>query len=385
MVNEVAPRPHNSGHYTIEAVPYMSQYKAQLHAVLDLPVPQDLVPRVSSAIMINILGGADASSHHKLSKLARTTFDGLMDVYLHLYGKEPKPGRKIGHITLTGFCPIQELEMHAQPFLNLADQIREERISKVTEQLRPQEEAKNQDVNEDDVEESGEASTSTPVPINGERLANGSTPSDVPAATKVKPAPQKPVVQRKPSKKGKEVATRAAQLKRTQSQTQTASGTPSGPLVLVTMGSDSDLPVLKAGLDILEEFKVPYVTRITSAHRTAKLMMRVAEEAASQGFKAIIAAAGGAAHLPGMIASETPLPVIGVPVKASQLDGVDSLYSIVQMPVSLRDLQYEKRIMLMMVSSVAVPPQQSESTTRPTPPYWRLGYLELLSRSTKRR
>jgi phosphoribosylaminoimidazole carboxylase len=99
------------------------------------------------------------------------------------------------------------------------------------------------------------------------------------------------------------------------------------------MGSDSDLPVLKAGLDILREFGVPYALDITSAHRTPKYMMRVADEAAGRGIKVIIAAAGGAAHLPGMISSETPLPVIGVPVKATHLDGMDSLLSIVQMPV----------------------------------------------------
>jgi phosphoribosylaminoimidazole carboxylase len=110
---------------------------------------------------------------------------------------------------------------------------------------------------------------------------------------------------------------------------------PSGskPLILVTMGSDSDLPVLKAGLDILEEFGVPYAVNITSAHRTPSYMGEVAKQAAGEGIKVIIAAAGGAAHLPGMMASHTPLPVIGVPVKATHLDGQDSLLSIVQMPV----------------------------------------------------
>jgi phosphoribosylaminoimidazole carboxylase len=106
------------------------------------------------------------------------------------------------------------------------------------------------------------------------------------------------------------------------------------PLVLVTMGSDSDLPKLEAGLKIFDQFQVPYTVRITSAHRTPKLMMKVAEEAAANGIKVIIAAAGGAAHLPGMISSETPLPVIGVPIAATHLDGQDSLLSIVQMPVS---------------------------------------------------
>lgn len=104
------------------------------------------------------------------------------------------------------------------------------------------------------------------------------------------------------------------------------------PLVAVTMGSDSDLPVMTAGLKILDQFKVPYEVRITSAHRTPHHMMDFAAEAAKGGVKVIIAGAGGAAHLPGMLASEVHLPVIGVPVKASVLDGHDSLLSIVQMP-----------------------------------------------------
>jgi phosphoribosylaminoimidazole carboxylase len=104
------------------------------------------------------------------------------------------------------------------------------------------------------------------------------------------------------------------------------------PLVAVTMGSDSDLPVLKPGLALLKTFGIPYFLTITSAHRTPHRMIAFAESAAEKGIKVIIAAAGGAAHLPGMLASDTPLPVIGVPVKGSTLDGMDSLLSIVQMP-----------------------------------------------------
>lgn len=107
------------------------------------------------------------------------------------------------------------------------------------------------------------------------------------------------------------------------------------PLVAVTMGSHSDLPVLKPGLEILDQLEIGYTLHVTSAHRTPQAMMAFAESAAAKGLKVIIAAAGGAAHLPGMVASSTTLPVIGVPVKTSSLDGVDSLYSIVQMPVSL--------------------------------------------------
>ena len=107
------------------------------------------------------------------------------------------------------------------------------------------------------------------------------------------------------------------------------------PVVAVTMGSDSDLNVLLPGIRLLEEFGVPFHTTITSAHRTPERMFQFAKEAESKGIQVIIAAAGGAAHLPGMIAAISPLPVIGVPVKASTLDGWDSLLSIVQMPVRL--------------------------------------------------
>lgn len=106
------------------------------------------------------------------------------------------------------------------------------------------------------------------------------------------------------------------------------------PLVGIIMGSDSDLPVMLPATKILDRFEVPYELTITSAHRTPQRMADYARSARSRGLRAIIAGAGGAAHLPGMVASETSLPVVGVPVKASVLDGVDSLYSIVQMPVS---------------------------------------------------
>lgn len=110
-------------------------------------------------------------------------------------------------------------------------------------------------------------------------------------------------------------------------------------LVAVTMGSDSDRSVLKPGVELLKEFGIPYIVTITSAHRTPDRMFQFAKEAASKGIKVIIAAAGGAAHLPGMIAALTSLPVIGVPVRGSVLDGQDSLLSIVQMPVSFRALK----------------------------------------------
>ena len=106
----------------------------------------------------------------------------------------------------------------------------------------------------------------------------------------------------------------------------------SAPPVGITMGSDSDLPVMEAAADVLDDFDVSYEMRVLSAHRTPGVMKDYAETAHERGVEVIIAGAGGAAHLPGMIAASTPLPVIGVPVKTSKLNGVDSLLSIVQMP-----------------------------------------------------
>lgn len=104
------------------------------------------------------------------------------------------------------------------------------------------------------------------------------------------------------------------------------------PLVVIIMGSDSDLPVMKDAAEILELLGVPYELTIVSAHRTPKRAFEYASSAVSKGIKVIIAGAGGAAHLPGVIAALTPLPVIGVPVKGKSLEGLDSLLSMVQMP-----------------------------------------------------
>jgi 5-(carboxyamino)imidazole ribonucleotide mutase len=104
------------------------------------------------------------------------------------------------------------------------------------------------------------------------------------------------------------------------------------PLVGVIMGSDSDLKVMKPAIDALAEFEVPYEVRVVSAHRTPDVLYEYAKSAAGRGLEVIIAGAGGAAHLPGMVASMTPLPVIGVPVPLEHHDGLDSLLSIVEMP-----------------------------------------------------
>lgn len=107
------------------------------------------------------------------------------------------------------------------------------------------------------------------------------------------------------------------------------------PIVAVVMGSDSDWSVMQDAAAALDEFAIPYEVEVVSAHRTPRKMIDFGTDAAARGIRVIIAGAGGAAHLPGMLASVTPLPVIGVPVPLAKLDGLDSLLSIVQMPAGI--------------------------------------------------
>jgi 5-(carboxyamino)imidazole ribonucleotide mutase len=107
------------------------------------------------------------------------------------------------------------------------------------------------------------------------------------------------------------------------------------PLVGILMGSDSDWPVMQVAAKRLKELEVPWEARVLSAHRTPDLAARYAEEAAGRGLRCIIAAAGGAAHLAGVLAAKTPLPVLGVPMPSKHLQGLDSLLSIVQMPAGI--------------------------------------------------
>ena len=107
------------------------------------------------------------------------------------------------------------------------------------------------------------------------------------------------------------------------------------PVVGIVMGSDSDWPMLEPAAETLAEFGVPYEVHVVSAHRTPRRMLDYAETAAGRGLRVVIAGAGGAAHLPGMVAAATPLPVIGVPRALDRLDGLDSLLSIVQMPAGV--------------------------------------------------
>ncbi|KAF7725378.1 phosphoribosylaminoimidazole carboxylase ade2 [Apophysomyces ossiformis] len=230
LLNEIAPRPHNSGHYTIEACE-TSQYENHLRAILDMPLGSTSM-KVPASIMVNVLGVSESMEEcYKPCQEALVT-DGTT---IHLYGKKAcRAGRKMGHITVVGESMMQV----------------QERIKPILKAIEP------------DVE--------------------------------------RPLSLR--------------------------------PLVGIIMGSDSDLPVMKVGAQILKDFGIPFELSIVSAHRTPMRMVEYAQSAAKRGLMAIIAGAGGAAHLPGMVAAMTPLPVIGVPVKGSSLDGVDSLHSIVQMP-----------------------------------------------------
>lgn len=130
------------------------------------------------------------------------------------------------------------------------------------------------------------------------------------------------------------------------------------PLVGIIMGSDSDLPVMKEAAAILDQFKISYEIKILSAHRTPKLTGEYASSALERGLKVIIAGAGGAAHLPGVAAAYTPLPVIGIPIKSKALDGLDSLLSIVQMPsgvpVATVGINQAKNAGLLAVQIIAV-------------------------------
>lgn len=245
-MNEIAPRPHNSGHHTIEAC-HTSQFENHLRAILSLPLGSTSL-RVPSAAMINILG-VDSDMGPVLAMAdAALPIAGATS---HLYGKaESRKARKMGHITLTAESDA-ELRAGLRTILQAQPDLAAEWIDAL--------------------------------------------------------APALPE----------------------------AAHSHSQPLVGIIMGSDSDLPVMLPAARILDSFKIPYELTITSAHRTPQRMADYAHSAVSRGLRVIIAGAGGAAHLPGMVASETALPVIGVPVKASVLDGVDSLYSIVQMPVSL--------------------------------------------------
>lgn len=231
LLNEVAPRPHNSGHHTIESC-YTSQYEQHLRAVVGLPLG-DPNMKTPAAMMYNILGEDEGEPGFLLANQIIRRALVIPGAAIHWYDKpEMRKQRKMGHITVIG------------PSMGI--------VEKLVKSMLKEEN------------------------MDGE-----------PEAT---------------------------------------------PRVGIIMGSDSDLPVMKEAAKILKDFDVSTEVRIISAHRTPELMFSYAQSACERGLQLIIAGAGGAAHLPGMVAALTPLPVIGVPVRASALDGLDSLLSIVQMP-----------------------------------------------------
>jgi len=235
LLNEVAPRPHNTGHYTQDACS-VSQFENHLRAICGLPLG-DTNLIVGAAAMVNILGATSGTAEDTMKGINAAL--SIPRATIHWYSKSGcRSGRKVGHINLTA-------DSHGELDENLSKLMVLENIPQTA--------------------------------IPGEGLRNS-------------------------------------------------------PLVGVIMGSQSDLPTMQAAVEILKTFQIPYEVDIVSAHRTPDKLVSYSRAAVSRGLQVIIAGAGGAAHLPGMVAALTTLPVIGVPIKTSTLNGQDSLLSIVQMP-----------------------------------------------------
>lgn len=279
FLNEVAPRPHNSGHYTQNGC-VSSQFENHVRAVLGWPLG-DTSLNCGCCIMLNMLGEADGDegvrlAHEKMAAAYKTP-----GASVHWYDKPGtmSKGRKIGHINIVGATRAEARQRLAAIEAAGEQSLRRSDAAAQQAGLLPagaaaggsaagQQQAGNRDVKAGAVGSAGAGSS------------------------------------------GKK------------------------PKVGIIMGSDSDLPTMKAAEDVLAEFGVPCELTIVSAHRTPDRMMEYARSAHTRGLQVIIAGAGGAAHLPGMVAAMTPLPVVGVPVKpaGAYLDGVDALLSICQMP-----------------------------------------------------
>lgn len=235
LLNEVAPRPHNTGHYTQDACA-VSQFENHLRAVCGLPLG-DTSLSVGAAAMVNVLGAKSGTVEDTMK--GSNAALSMPRATVHWYGKVGcRAGRKVGHINLTA-------DSHGELDTNLSHLLA---LEGIPENVIP------------------------------------------------------------------------------------GGGLGQSPLVGVIMGSQSDLPTMQAAVEILKEFDIPYEVDIVSAHRTPDKLVDYSRSAAARGLQVIIAGAGGAAHLPGMVAALTPLAVVGVPIKTSTLNGQDSLLSIVQMP-----------------------------------------------------
>ena len=240
-INEIAPRPHNSGHYTIEACA-TSQYEQLIRILTGMPLGS--AELILPCAMANILGDCNPaeSSYHVEGLDKALAFEKL---YIHLYGKHKISRlRKLGHVTVLSEC-AGSAERIVNEAMSHISVIREEGTLMAEKENEP------------------------PVKVG------------------------------------------------------------------IIMGSDSDFPVMRTVALTLKELEIGYETRVVSAHRTPEVMFEYAKSAEERGIEVIVAGAGGAAHLPGMVASLTPLPVIGVPVKSRSLDGLDSLLSIAQMPAGV--------------------------------------------------
>ncbi|CAD6974674.1 unnamed protein product, partial [Tilletia controversa] len=281
LINEIAPRPHNSGHYTIEACE-TSQYENHLRAILGWPLGSTAL-KVPAAGMINILGLSDLDVDGEA--LARTYAMSVKSLSVpgatvHLYGKQGcRVGRKMGHVTVVG--PTDAIVAER---LRLIDDALERARSSA--QKGPSSKLDSDLTLDGAIKEAADVNT-TPSSSSTEKKKKASSPAD---------------------------------------------WSHPHPLIGIVMGSDSDLRTMLPAAHILTAFNIPYELTIVSAHRTVDRLIAYARTARARGLRCIVAGAGGAAHLPGMLAAQTVLPVVGVPIKGSALDGVDSMHSILQMP-----------------------------------------------------
>jgi phosphoribosylaminoimidazole carboxylase len=288
LLNEVAPRPHNSGHYTLAGT-IVSQFEMHLRAILGLPI-HDSPLNVGAAVMLNILGlGTSMDAIAKVRDLLNGSFSASPTsssarASVYFYQKYPwNENRKIGHINVTA----ETVQQCFDEILNWPNSDEIIALQSETTNNRP-------------LLDWYKSTKRVIMDVFGSEQSERSKIAFVDTPTyHSAPSPS------------------------------------SSPIVGVIMGSDSDLPKMKAACEMLEKMKVPFEVSIVSAHRTPDRLVEYARSASERGLHVIIAGAGGAAHLPGMVASMTPIPVIGVPIQIEPLLGLDSMLSILQMPAGI--------------------------------------------------